>query len=251
MDVPFPVLRIRSLVDDGAERGELSVATLAGLGRRLAETAFGTPAATFLIAGWLPVAALETPGLFVTRENRLEPIAYWCSNIGARGYTTLLPTTPGELTDGAGVTASDVPHLCGHGMVVASRGLEGRPLVGLEVAELREELTESRRRLSELCGYPVRTLVPEPTLTGRAFDGLVAREARRAGYSLLFGPGTVASVAGPEPEMVLRYRNCQPGETAPELRDWLLGRGFSRQSARLRRLASAPRAVLDRLAPKS
>lgn len=251
MDVPFPVLQIRSLVDDPENRGELSVAALAGLGRRLTETTFGTPAAPFLIAGWLPVGGIEPPGLFVTRETRPEAMAYWCSNVGARGYSSLLPVTPEELADGSGVTAADVPLLTGHGVVVASRGLEGEPLVGMDLSELRGELTESRRRLSELCGYPVRALFPEPTVTGRAFDGLVAREARRAGYTLLFGPGSVARLDGPELDTVVRYRDCQPGESAPELRDWLLGRGLSRESARIRQLASTPSAILDRLAPKS
>jgi len=251
MDNALPILHVQSLTDErGDERGALSISELARLGRRLEANEFSTPGAAFLLAGWLSGNATRTAGLFITHETRLEPVAYWCSNLGARGYSSLLAATPYDLASPSGVSGEDMPMLLGHGVVVASRGLTGKPLVGMDVSELRRELTESRRRLSETCDYPVRALAPEPSVAGRAFDGLVEREARRAGYSLLFGPGSVAARDGLEPESVLEYRTREAGEDASTLRDWLLGRGLSRQSARLRQLASAPNALLDRLIPK-
>lgn len=245
----FPILRIASVEASRSDsRGVVGDAELAGLGRRLETTDFTTPSAPVLMAGWIPETA---DGLLMTDETRLEPLAYWCSNVGARGYASLLALTADGLGAPEGIAAHDFPLLTGHGVVLASRGASGEPLVGKDVAELRGELETSRRRLSQACGYPVRALAPRPTVAGRAFDGLVLREARRAGYRLFLGPGGVAEVEGVAPTEVLEYRTRETGEGPDELLDWLLGRGLARGTARVRRLASAPRTMFDRLVPDS
>lgn len=252
MAASLPILHIRRLVSGAGtvERGEFTEEELAKLGHLSSETDLATPGVAGLFAGAVPVDTLSTPVLFLTEETRPEQLGRWYRHLGAQGHASVLACTPETFGPRGDLSPSDLPVLTGHGVVLASRGLSGEPMVGLELGRLRHELEQSREQLSALAGYDVRLLAPEPAITGRALDGLVRRESERAGYTICLEPGNVSRIDELRPEGPLEYRTVRPGDTAEELRDWMQDRPLARSRARLRRLVSKPGEIFDRLVPK-
>jgi hypothetical protein len=243
----LPLLHIRRLLAAGGDRvGDYGFDRLDQLVDLLAEADAETPSAGFLAAGLLPVDQDRPPVLFATEETRTGWLARWSERLAASTYSSLLFVSTDALDEPAEISAGDMPLVVGAGVVPVSRGRTGRPLVGMELAELRGELEESRERLSEAAGFPIRMLAPAPTATGRAIDGLVAREARRAGYTTLLKPGAGRPLATPLPDEPVPYYTCQPDDDPERLRDWVLGGLVARGSTRLKQLTATPRAWLER-----
>ena len=243
----LPLIHIRRLVAaDGQQVGDYELGRLDRLIDLLAEADAETPSAGFLAAGLLPVQQDRPPVLFATEETRTDWLARWCQRLAASTYSSLLFVGADELDEPGRISAGDMPLVVGAGAIPVSRGETGEPLVGLELAALRRQLAGSRERLSEAAGFPIRMLAPTPTATGRAIDGLVAREARRAGYTTLLKPGASRPIETPLPDDPVPYYTCQPEDAPEQLRDWVLGGLIALGSTRLKQLTSTPRAWLER-----
>lgn len=203
-----------------------------------------------LIAGAVPLAT-PSPVLLTTADTRLPSLARWSRLLAHPGYASLLFCVSERLLEDCDghLSPSDLPLLTGHGVVLASRGVTGEPLVGLSPGRLREELKESRRQLSDAAGYPVNALAPAPNAVGRAFDNLVLREARRAGYTLFLKPGAggAARVDRARPDEPMPFHEWGPSDTPSDLADWAAGDLVARGATRLRGLLDTPRRLLRRV----
>lgn len=111
-------------------------------------------------------------------------------------------------------------HLLGAGVICGSAGMTGRPLAGLGVGELRQELAESRKSLHDVLGYAPLVCCPSPRADGVAVDGLVEREALRAGYEMILEPGR-----GVEAVETKRFSVWRPPPeiSGKDLADWMKG----------------------------
>jgi hypothetical protein len=123
-------------------------------------------------------------------------------------------------------------HLLGAGVVCASAGISGRPLVGLGVGELRQELAESRKALHDVLGYAPSICSPRPNTAGTAVDGLVEREAHRAGYEMILEPGRGLEV--PETTRISVWSPAS-GSSPKAVAGWIEGDSWLRISFELRR----------------
>ena len=250
----FPIVHIDRIVErspNPRDRGTYALADLQRLVSLLAETGATTPSTPFLNAGFVAGESLDVPFLFALSDPGLRSIANWWEALTPTGFASLLFCASSTLDDPETISPRDFPLLTGAGVSVVSRGVSGDPLVGLNVDRLRSELAESRERLSAALGFEVRALAPAPTPEGRAIDGLVVREARRAGYRLFFEPGGVTEIEGPTEPRTLAYRTVRPADTPESLRDWILGQSLARTSMRLRDLLSKPKEFLERWAPST
>lgn len=211
-----------------------------------------SPAVPAILAGELLPDA-QAPGiLLVLGDCRLPTLAHWTQALSAQGFTSLVGCACADAQYDGFLERLDAPLLLGHGTIVASRGLTGRPLVNLGLAELRRELADSRARLSELAGYPVDILLPAVSTFGHAVDGLVLDEARRAGYRWVLVPGTRvsdlhAAPGAPARPTQLSYRIASSDDDPQRLAHWTLGEGLSRQRARVHELLRRPRRILSRM----
>lgn len=232
-------------------RDGMSAATLAKLVDRLADADVYAPSVTSLMRGKLGLD--HTPAaLFVLADCRLQALADWADSLSAATYASILGCSVNQLDAPGCPGATDMPLLTGHGIVLASRGVSGKALVGMPLEELRGELEESRRKLSKIAGYQVRILMPTTSMLGGAVDGLVLEEAQRAGYKLVLGPGrSVTELDKPRTNgaasiQTLHYRTVRTDDSASHLHDWILGKGLSRQVAQVRDLVNRPRRILSR-----
>jgi hypothetical protein len=246
----LPIVHIQRLVErrtSGAPDGTFEADELYRLVDRLDETGAQTPSVAFMNAGLFALDSMEEPYLLVTTDTRRGAVASWSHTLGMYGVSSVLAVSAEDLGSEGRVQSRDLPLVTGSGAALAARGMTGDPLVGLSVSKLRDELRESHQILSEAAGFPVRLLAPAPTVDGRAVDGLVAREARRAGFRAFLAPGGRAEIDGPEPEEPLTYHTVLPGDTPERLADWIAGDLVARGSTRLERLVRGPRRVLERL----
>lgn len=247
----LPVAHISKVYPTEPDRGRdgLSVGAIGTLVDKLAEADVRTPAASGLLRGKLLIEDLDHPVLLTLSDSRIRSIAHWADQLAATGYTSVLGCCCEELDAPDRIGPGDAPLLTGHGIVLASQGVSGRPLVDLSLEALRRELTDSRRRLSKLAGYSVRILMPVPTTFGQAVDGLVLEEAHRAGYHLVLRPGraiTDISAQSGQPLQSLQYRTIRTDDSPAHLRDWVVGRGLARGLAQVRELVNRPRRILGR-----
>lgn len=120
----------------------------------------------------------------------------------------------------SGRATADWSNLVGAGVICASAGVTGRPLVGLGVGELRQELAESRESLHDVLGYAPMVCCPRRDRNGIAVDGLVAREAERAGYRMILQPGRGLEV--PETTRLSVYTPATSA-SVEDLADWIRG----------------------------
>lgn len=250
----LPTIYIPCIYDDrpaSVSEGTLS-STLEETVDLLVDADVRAPGLSSLLRGVLQVPPDEAHVLMMLGDSRLQAVGRWASVVAAGGYTTLAGCCWDDFGRPGHIGPADAPLLAGHGVVVASAGLSGQPLVGLGLEALRRELTQSRDQLSAALGYPVRALAPTPPTFGRAVDGLVLEEARRAGYRLILRPGSGLTDLDKSPPVrrpfeVVEYRTLRTDQSPKGLRDWILDRGLSRPRARLRELVDQPRRLLDRL----
>ncbi len=254
MSRPLPIVHIERLVGrraSGKAGGRLSGGELSRLADLLAEAEAATPSVAMLNAGLMPTASIDVPFLLLLTDPRRGSLAAWCHTLGMYGFSSVCAVAADDLGREGRVRRSDLALVTGSGAALASRGCSGEPLVGMSVSRLRDELRDSHRRLSEAAGFPVRLLVPTPTADGRTVDGLVAREAARVGFEMVFEPGGVARLDDPAPDSPVSYHTVLPGDDPERLRDWIVGDLFARGSANLERLAGGPRRLLERLGIES
>lgn len=228
-------------------------ATLEVLAEKLAESGVHSPTVSALVSGRLIQSLDAQHVLLCLGEPTRRALAHWFS-FSWSTYASLVCLPSSQLGVDDRPDRHDLPLLTGHGCVVASRGVSGDPLAGMPVNRLRDELVESRQRLSEAAGYQVRWLAPTPTTLGTAVDGLVLEEARRAGYRRVLHPGAGLFDLDEDPIADqpdgcarLSYRPIQTDDTVDELVRWVRDERLSRPAARLRRLKRTPRRLLDRL----
>ncbi len=232
-------------------RDGMAVDRLDELVEQLADADVHAPAVTALMRGKIFVDHAPAT-LVVLGDCRLGALADWAGALATATYTSIVGCALDEIGTADRPNKQDMPLLTGHGIVLASRGVSGQPLVGLSLEELRHELEESRLKMSETAGYQVRILMPTPSTLGNAVDGLVLEEAWRAGYKLVLRPGGSVSEIGDAHHHsthihTLQYRTIRTDDSAHHLRDWILGKGLSRQVAQVRDLVNRPRRILARL----
>jgi peptidoglycan/xylan/chitin deacetylase (PgdA/CDA1 family) len=229
-------------------RDGMTIEALDALVEQLADAEVRSPSLSSLVRGRLSGGQVERGALFVLADSRLATIAEWAGSLAASGYTSLVVCASAELGRDGHIGTGDVPLLTGHGIVLASQGTSGRPLIGLSLEDLRHELTDSRQRLSRLAGYQVRTLLPTPSTFGNAVDGLILEEAQRAGYELVLQPGrSITELDDPSPgARVLNYRTLRTDDSPARLRDWIVDRGLARPLAQVSDLVNRPRRILSR-----
>lgn len=148
--------------------------------------------------GWSPLALMcgsalgQLPqvllGLERAEREQAQPLLIEAS---ASGYGVLLGVESAALDAPSGWRAGELGMVFGLGGIIASSGVTGQPLVGMGLAQLRDELKRSRERLSEACGYEVITLWPRHDKLWRGVDGLILEEAQRAGYTRCVRAGLV------------------------------------------------------------
>ncbi|MGM0554771.1 MAG: hypothetical protein ACQEVA_00145 [Myxococcota bacterium] len=231
----------------------ITVDALNDLADKLAEAGVHSPAASGLIAGSLIQTLDEPHVLLCLGDASRDLLAQWF-RVAWSTYTSIVCCASSDFGDANHIGPDDMPLVTGHGAVLASRGVTGEPLAGMRVGQLRRELEESRRVLSEAAGYEVRLLVPTPTTFGKAVDGLVIEEARRAGYRRVLHPGGGLLDLDDDPIADqtngcarLPYRTVDTDDTPLALARWVVGDRFTRPAARLKQLVRTPRRLLDRL----
>lgn len=180
--------------------------------------------------------------LWSTRDTRTASVAHWCERVGGAGYASLLGVTLEDLDRPDHLSSSDLATLPGHGICVASAGVTGVSLLGLDTKTLRRELERARATLSEACGHEVRALIPKPDRFGRALDPLIWREAMRAGYTLVIHPHTDVLATRIDPGAATRIcAFSAEGTTPQDITRWLRGdddmmraaaRAFARRGAK-------------------
>lgn len=247
----LPIASVSRLYERAPQppRDGLTLTNLHDLVEVLARADVASPGVASLLAGRPLVEQIERPLLLVLEDPRLDAIAQWAATLSAASYASMLALTCTDLDAPSSIGRRDAGLLLGHGVVLASRGVSGRPLVGMALEELRGELVDSRRRLSELAGYPVHALAPEPNTFGNAVDGLVLEQARRAGYRLVLRPGRAISQTSDATDAQLieyTYRRIRTDDSAEHLRDWALGKGLARGVAQVRDLVNRPRRILSK-----
>ncbi len=180
--------------------------------------------------------------LWATRDTRTAAVARWCERVGGAGYASLVGVALEEVGRPEHLSTSDLAALPGHGVCVASAGVTGESLLGLDTKSLRRELTRTREALSEACGHEVRALLPRPDRFGRALDPLIWREAMRAGYTLVVHPHTDVLATRIDPGAATRLcAFSTEGATPQDIGRWLRGdddmmkaaaRAFARRGAK-------------------
>lgn len=139
----------------------------------------------------------DGPGVLLTFDDGFETVLTRGAEIVAEsGYAALVFITSDKLGQSGYLDEDQVRILLGMGVAVGAHGKTHRYLTDLPLTELRRELREPKERLSDLVGYDVRLL----SAPGGRLDARVLDEARRAGYSAVYGsrPGLVTG-AGPLP----------------------------------------------------
>lgn len=250
--IKLPAIYFPELFDRQPEQlsDGLSWCGLEKLVEELDEAGVMSPAASTLLNGQLWLGQAAPGALLVLGDCRVQIVARWAELLGARGFASLVGCALSNTGTRAFLQAEDAPVLLGHGLVVASRGITGQPMVGMELSVLRQELSESREKLSQMAGYPINILMPELSITGRAVDGLVLSEAKAAGYKVVLEPGGRVSAldengpAGSLPS--LNYRRARSDDSPTELLQWVLAKRFSRPKAVLDELLRSPRRILSR-----
>ena len=126
----------------------------------------------------------ERLGLIAPSTIDAQEVALLAQTLAPFAASALLPIAPSMLEQSGEerLLESDLAALSGLGVIPVSRGWTGRPLVGLPLSELRDELTRSHAFLSDATGASAVILIPDANSLGVAVDGLVLREARAAGF---------------------------------------------------------------------
>jgi hypothetical protein len=222
------------------------------LADKLAEAGVHSPAASGLIAGSL-VPTDDVPHVLMCLGDASRSMLSRWFRLSWSSYASVVCCTASDFGRANHIGPDDMPLVTGHGAILASRGVSGEPLAGMRIGELRRELVESRRALSDAAGYQVRLLAPTPTTFGTAVDGLVLEEARRAGYRRVLHPGDGLLDLDEDPIADkttgcarLSYRTVDTDDSPRSLVRWVVGERFTRPAARLKQLARTPRRLLDR-----
>ncbi|MFB6351900.1 MAG: hypothetical protein ABEN55_01425, partial [Bradymonadaceae bacterium] len=161
MSTRLPIVHVEQIVEaHAADRRDatLTIADLRALTYHLWETEASSPSAAFLNTGFVPLAGLTDPFLLTIADLRLGALGAWAGLLGNAGFSSIAFCAADELDREETVGPADFPLLTGSGVAIASRGTTGRPLIGLPLSELRDELADSHSRLSEAAGFPVRIL---------------------------------------------------------------------------------------------
>jgi peptidoglycan/xylan/chitin deacetylase (PgdA/CDA1 family) len=77
------------------------------------------------------------------------------------------------------LSESQLRDMIERGIAIGSHGVSHRPLSGLDGAQIRSELSESRSLLESICGAPVTAFA----IPGNWYDARVLAAARAAGYT--------------------------------------------------------------------
>ncbi|AWV90938.1 hypothetical protein [Bradymonas sediminis] len=249
----LPTLYIAELFDRAPDKGcdGMTLDALSELLDLLEAAEVQSPSAPSLIGANI-LNKTGTPSvLMMLGDCHLPSVSAWINSLNPKGLSSIVACSFAQIEGASDLTTTDASILIGHGVSLASRGLSGRPLVGMPLAELRAELTESQQKLSEVAGYQVGILAPTVSTFGQAVDGLVLEEARRAGYRLILEPGgrvtELSSDATPITPERLDYRIVSTHDSPKSLADWVIGTGLSRQRAHIRELLQRPRRILSRL----
>ncbi|MFU8802867.1 MAG: hypothetical protein ACNA8W_03560 [Bradymonadaceae bacterium] len=243
------ILHFRLIPDDGQTEEEILDRARRIVDLLAAADVLGV-SLTGLLSGAIQVLD-EKPGvpgvLFLVEADGLSQLAAWADICGPLGYTSLAPILAGDIGKPGYPGPQDLSMLLGHGVVMGAAGMSDGPLLGLSTAELRADLQDAHDQLQAACGYRVSALCPRPNRLALSIDGLILREAHRAGFQLVFIPGEGIY----EPEELkdgagvpLTYRQVEPDDTPNELRRWVIGKGLARERARLRRYSRVPRRLL-------
>src|SRR5690554_2579256 len=249
----LPALYIAELFDRAPDSGcdGMTLDALSKLLDLLEAAEVQSPSAPSLVGANILNKAGAPSVLMMLGDCHLPSISAWINLLNSKGLSSIIACSYAHIEGASDLNTDDAPILIGHGVALASRGLSGRPLVGMPLAELRAELTESQQKLSAIAGYQVGILAPTVSTFGQAVDGLVLEEARRAGYRLILEPGgrvtELSSDATPINPEQLDYRIVSTDDSPKSLADWVIGAGLSRQSAQLRELLRRPRRILSRL----
>lgn len=247
MSVPsVPILHVQRLASGetgGDQTSEFD--EFARLVDALDDEEIRTPSFASLLRGRLAESGVDRPGLLTLADPRRDRLDAWCRRLGPLGWSSIWSTALESLDTPGSVAAETLGMLAGQGVVVASRGVSGDPLVTMDVGRLREELTRSRERLSEFCGYPVRWLVPPATATGRAADSLVVEEARRAGYTRILAPGWAHADPDGDETAPLPMLVLDDVDSIDAVLRWLRNRPGSGVETRVRSLIQRPQRLLD------
>lgn len=249
----LPTIYVDELFDCAPEavRDGMTLDALTSLLDLLDAATVGSPGAPALLGGSLLDDGSRSDVLLMLGNCQLSSISKWAKILNSKGFSSVVCCSCSQVDSAGYLHVYDAPVLIGHGITIASRGLTGRPLVGLPLAELRRELGESQKKLSAIAGYQVGILAPMVSTFGHAVDGLVLEEARRAGYRLILEAGgrvTDLSSNSNSPGIDrLDYRIVTTQNSPRSLADWIIGTGLSRQGAQLREMLQRPRRILSRL----
>lgn len=250
---PLPALYIAELLKDAPEvaRDGMTLNALTELLELLDAAEVQSPGAPSLMGANILNRGRAAGVLMMLGDCQLSSISTWFNSLNSIGFSSVVTCSCSQVDSNGYLRADDAPILIGHGVAIASRGVTGRPLVGMPLAELRGELRESQKKLSDIAGYQVGILAPTVSTFGHAVDGLVLEEARRAGYRLILeAGGRVTELSNtsnsPDPDRV-DYRIVSTNDSPQSLADWVIGTGLSRQSAQIRELLQRPGRIFSRL----
>ena len=174
---PFPRERQPYVLDPGVFRRQLSIIRRSGFATcTVSEWArAGRHAGTSDVLPPAPCVILTFDDGDQSNHTQALPLLL------EAGLTATFFVTVGRLGDAGYLTWDQLPDLQRAGMEIGSHTLTHRPPALLSDAELRYEVVESKKRLEDRLGAPVRSL---SSPTGFFNPGMIGM-ARDAGYSAL------------------------------------------------------------------
>ena len=173
-----------------------------------------TSALSWLVSDTLGSQPPARVGLILPASERAAQHAQWAALISECGAACAAPMAPARFDETPeSLQPGDLGAMLGLGLVCASAGWSGVPLVGLGITRLREELTRSREFLSAHAGFPIQALVPSANALGVAVDALILREAWSAGYRQVITEPLQPVRASP-PHHLIATR-LEPGKDRP------------------------------------
>ncbi|MBU3758986.1 MAG: polysaccharide deacetylase family protein [Candidatus Omnitrophica bacterium] len=141
-----------------------------------------------------------------------------------RGFRGVFFVSAGLIGSGRCMTASQLRGMVKAGFEIGSHGYDHVPLTTLSDQDLRREIFDSRRKLEDVTGAPVRSFsIPRGFYHPRVRHCVVS-----SGYGFLFTSHFGLHELGGDPYYIRRMA-VKSTTSSPDFESWVHGRAYARQ----------------------